>query len=78
MSSVQIRCDRNVNGREIDEGRREEEIFLDINSSTRVKIVLHRSYCVVWVCDASVNRSHPMTQEDMNPSPGAPSTRPMQ
>lgn len=57
MSSVQIRCDRNVNGREIDEGQREEEIFLDINSSSLVsivKIVLHRSYCVVWVCDASV------------------------
>ena len=70
-----------MNGREIDEGRREEEIFLDINSSSLVsivKIVLHRivHLCGVGVCHVSVN--HPMTQEDMNPSPGAPSTRPMQ
>ena len=54
MSSVQIRCDRNVNGREIDEGRREEEIFLDINSSSLVsivKIVLHR---IVHLCGVGV------------------------
>ena len=50
MSSVQIRCDRNVSGRETVEERREEEIFLDIHSSSLVsifKIVLHRSS--VWV-----------------------------
>jgi len=54
MSSVQIRCDRNVNGREIDEGQREEEIFLDINSSSLVsivKIVLHR---IVHLCGVGV------------------------